>query len=261
MEVGPREVYEKQFQDAWRGYNQEEVDDFLDRVAESLDATLRENADLAERVRALEESVSTAREAEEMLRTTLVTAQQAAEEAMSKARAKAEQLVAEAQQLVDEAQERSRASADEAQERVSSLEADLRRRAREAERDQEQRHRELEQSIERLTAFESELKQKLADFLDRQREALASLSESVPAGVPASSRGQLEGATRDLRRMWSSLATRQVRPPRERPRSKMSLRILGFPTSSRAETRPWSRSTSISGAVFARCSIATRNKP
>ncbi len=193
MEVGPREVYEKQFQDAWRGYNQEEVDDFLDRVAESLDATLRENADLAERVRALEESVSTAREAEEMLRTTLVTAQQAAEEAMSKARAKAEQLVAEAQQLVDEAQERSRASADEAQERVSSLEADLRRRAREAERDQEQRHRELEQSIERLTAFESELKQKLADFLDRQREALASLSESVPAGVPASSRGQLEG--------------------------------------------------------------------
>ena len=186
MEVGPREVYEKQFQDAWRGYNQEEVDDFLDRVAESLDATLRENADLAERVRALEESVSTAREAEEMLRTTLVTAQQAAEEAMSKARAKAEQLVAEAQQLVDEAEERSRTAADEVQERVSSLEADLRRRAREAERDQEQRQRELEQSIERLTVFESELKQKLADFLDRQRQALASLSGSVPA----SSQGQ-----------------------------------------------------------------------
>ncbi len=189
MEVGPREVYEKQFQDAWRGYNQEEVDDFLDRVAEALDSTHRENADLAERVRALEESVSTAREAEEMLRTTLVTAQQAAEEAMSKARAKADQLVAEAQQLVDEAEERLRASADEAQERRSSLEADLRRRAREAERDQEQRQRELEQSIERLAAFESELKRKLQDFFDRQQQALTSLAS---ASAPSQGQGQAD---------------------------------------------------------------------
>ena len=181
MDVGPREVYEKQFSDAWRGYNQEEVDDFLDKVAEALDATMRENADLAERVRTLEDSVATAREAEEMLRTTLATAQQAAEEAMAKAKSKAEQLVADAQQLVTEAEERSRRSEEEAQERISSLEADLRRRAREAERDQEKRKQDLEASIERLTTFEAELKQRLAEFLGRQQQTLESLSGPPPS--------------------------------------------------------------------------------
>lgn len=169
MEVGAQDVYEKQFNDAWRGYNQEEVDDFLDKVAEALDLTQRENADLAERVRTLEESVSTAREAEEMLRKTLATAQQAAEEAMAKAKSKAEN-------LVTEAEEQSRAATHEAHERVASLEADLRRRAREAEREQERRTHELQESIARLQAFEADLKHKLKDFLERQQDALQLLT-------------------------------------------------------------------------------------
>ena len=37
MDVSARNIHEKQFHDAWRGYSQEEVDDFLDRVAETLD--------------------------------------------------------------------------------------------------------------------------------------------------------------------------------------------------------------------------------
>jgi cell division initiation protein len=50
MELGAKEIKEKQFRDAWRGYNQDDVDDFLDRVAEAMDALQREIAALRERL-------------------------------------------------------------------------------------------------------------------------------------------------------------------------------------------------------------------
>jgi cell division initiation protein len=197
MEVGPRDVYEKQFNDAWRGYDQEEVDDFLDKVAEALDETQRENADLTERVRTLEESVATAREAEEMLRTTLATAQQAAEEAMAKAKSKADQ-------LIGEAEERARASTDEAHERVASLESDLKRKARESERHLEQRTRELGDSIARLEAREGELKRKLKEFLEREQvalEALADHAAAPPGGAPEPHEASVEQSREAPRRV------------------------------------------------------------
>src|SRR5918997_4154202 len=98
MELSARDIHEKQFHDAWRGYNQEEVDDFLDRVAEVVDVMRRENVAFHNRVRELEQALTTSRETEEMLKKTLVSAQQAAEEAIAKAKEKASALLADAQE-------------------------------------------------------------------------------------------------------------------------------------------------------------------
>lgn len=54
MDLTPRSIQEKQFHDQWRGYNQAEVDDFLDRVAETLDRVQRENQDLRDRIQELD---------------------------------------------------------------------------------------------------------------------------------------------------------------------------------------------------------------
>ena len=161
MDLTARDVQEKQFHDAWRGYNQEEVDDFLDRVAEALDRVGRENMSLRQRVGELDQAVSASRNTEEMLKKTLVTAQRAAEEAIATAKAKAEQ-------LINEAEERSRRASDEAS-----------RRNAEAERDHANKRRELEDSLSRLKAFEGELKLRLKTFLDQQQRALDQL-ESRP---------------------------------------------------------------------------------
>src|SRR5688500_16161061 len=126
MEIGPQDIHEKQFHDAWRGYNQEEVDDFLDRVAEALDRLHRENSSLQTRIEELDQAVAASRNTEEMLKKTLVTAQRAAEEAISTAKLKA-------QDLVSEAEERSRRAAEEAT-----------RRTAEAEKQHEVRKRDLE---------------------------------------------------------------------------------------------------------------------
>jgi cell division initiation protein len=173
MELSARDIHEKQFHDAWRGYNQEEVDDFLDRTAEVLDRVQRENHSIQTRIRELEQAVATSREAEEMLKKTLVTAQQAAEEAIAKAKAKAEQLVGEAEQ-------RAKRSNDEARERITSAENEARRKALDAEREHATRKRELDTSIERLRAFETELKQRLRTFLEQQIRGLDTLTEREP---------------------------------------------------------------------------------
>jgi cell division initiation protein len=173
MDLSARDVNEKQFHDAWRGYNQEEVDDFLDRVAETIDHLRRENDDLRARVRELDQAVAGSRDTEEMLKKTLVTAQHAAEEAVATAKARAEELIAEAD-------ERVRSADQEINERVSAAEADSRRKILEAERDLTRRRRELDERVSGLTRFESELKYRLKTFLEQQLGALDTLTEQEP---------------------------------------------------------------------------------
>lgn len=176
MDLSARHIHDKQFHDAWRGYNQEEVDDFLDRVAETLDRVQRENLSLHQRMRELEQTVATSRQTEEMLKKTLVTAQQAAEEAIGKAKAKAEQ-------LIGEAEERAHRASEEARSRASQAEADMRRRSTEQERDFATRKREIDSAIERLRSYEQDLKTRLKSFLEQQLRALQTLPEQSPPKV------------------------------------------------------------------------------
>lgn len=214
MDLTARDVHEKQFHDAWRGYNQEEVDDFLDRIAEVLDRIQRENSALHNRLKELEQAVATSREAEEMLKKTLVTAQQAAEEAIAKAKAKAEQLVTDAEERTkksrDEARERVATAEAEARRKTLEAEAEIRRRQAEAEREHNNRKRELDTTIERLQAFETELKQKLRTFLDQQKSALDSLNETQRPKAASQSSDKRETTPRPTAGSWTRdpLATR-----------------------------------------------------
>jgi cell division initiation protein len=177
MDVTARTINEKQFHDAWRGYSQEEVDDFLDRVAETLDRVQRENVALQKRIRELDQAVATSRDTEEMLKKTLVSAQKASEEAIASAKAKAEQLISEAEQRVNRANE-------EARTRMSTLEDEVRRKTIDADREHAVQKRELDASIDRLRVFETELKQRLKAFLDQQMKSLEVLFEDRPKTTP-----------------------------------------------------------------------------
>jgi cell division initiation protein len=176
MDVSARNIHEKQFHDAWRGYNQEEVDDFLDRVAETVDRLQRENVSLQNRIRELDQAVSTSRDTEEMLKKTLVTAQRASEEAIASAKAKAEQLINDAEQRVNKANE-------EARTRMSSLEDEVRRKSLDADRDHAVKKRDLDASIDRLRTYESELKQRLKTFMEQQLKSFEALVDDRPRVV------------------------------------------------------------------------------
>ncbi|MDQ3784131.1 MAG: DivIVA domain-containing protein [Actinomycetota bacterium] len=185
MDLTAQEIQDKQFHDAWRGYRQEEVDDFLDQISEALDRALRENAALKERNHDLGQAVATARDTEEMLKKTLVSAQRAAEEAIASAQAKADVIVAEAE-------EQARRLGSEADERKRIADAEIQSSMDEADKATEQKRRELDGTIKRLEAYEGELKLRLKTFLEQQLEALEVLAErkvtrggAVPAPTQA----------------------------------------------------------------------------
>lgn len=181
MDLSARDIHDKQFHDAWRGYNQEEVDDFLDRIASSLDRLQRENRALQTRINELDQAVAASRDTEEMLKKTLVTAQRAAEEAIATAKAKADQLVGEAE------------------EKARSARAEAERKTAELEQQHAQRRRDLDLEIDRLRSFESELKQKLKTFLEQQQRALEGLSTPEPPRVRPPSNRPVAQASEHLR--------------------------------------------------------------
>jgi cell division initiation protein len=186
MSVTSREINEKQFHDAWRGYNQEEVDDFLDKIAETLDQLERENTALQERLRELDQTVEASRSTEEMLKKTLVTAQKAAEEAIATAKQKAERLVSEAEERAqrarEELRERVATAEEEVRMRTAKAEEEARTRAARLEQEQEARRQEMQAAVDRLQEFETEIKGRLRAFLDQQVKALDALDERGEAG-------------------------------------------------------------------------------
>ena len=57
MAITVPEIIDKQFTTKFRGYNQEEVDEFLDIIVDGYEELVHENRELAARVKELEEMV------------------------------------------------------------------------------------------------------------------------------------------------------------------------------------------------------------
>jgi cell division initiation protein len=78
------------------GYNRATVEQLIEEVAQSFEATWRERGELADKVEALEKQVTELRGREHLLTQTLVAAEQAASDVREKARREAETIVQEA---------------------------------------------------------------------------------------------------------------------------------------------------------------------
>ncbi|HXF57632.1 MAG TPA: DivIVA domain-containing protein [Actinomycetota bacterium] len=91
----PQDVQEKRFHLAFRGYNEREVDEFLDLVTEELARLHAENRRLRDELRALRAAGGRAREP--VADATLARAQEEAARIVAQARAQARQVLAEAQ--------------------------------------------------------------------------------------------------------------------------------------------------------------------
>jgi len=102
MKLTPLDIHHKEFRNSLRGYNPEEVDDFLDEVADEFERLFKENIDLSEKNDAAEERLRNYAELEQTLQKTLVSAQTSAEEIVGRARAEADRLVKDAETKAQE---------------------------------------------------------------------------------------------------------------------------------------------------------------
>ena len=85
MRITPLDIRQQQFAvRMFRGFDRQQVDAFLDDVAEDYEQLVKENALLKEQLAALEERTRGIEEREKMLQETLVTTQRLAEEMKEK---------------------------------------------------------------------------------------------------------------------------------------------------------------------------------
>ncbi len=93
MKITSMEITNKEFKKAMRGYNQEEVDEFLDKIAEDYEALYKENSTLKEKVAAIDERLEHYNKMESTIQNTLLLAQNAAEQARGNAQKEAELII------------------------------------------------------------------------------------------------------------------------------------------------------------------------
>jgi len=90
MKLTPLDIHHKEFHRAIRGYNEEEVDKFLDEVAEEFERVFKENIELKEQVEKFKQELDGYQGMERTLQNTLLTAQKSAEDVAVHARKEAE---------------------------------------------------------------------------------------------------------------------------------------------------------------------------
>jgi cell division initiation protein len=97
MPLTPVEIRHQQLRKAFpRGYRRADVDRLLNEIADSFEDVWRERADLADRLDELEADAAKHRELETLLRSTLVSAERAAQEMKAQARRESDLIVQEA---------------------------------------------------------------------------------------------------------------------------------------------------------------------
>ena len=94
MRITPMDIRQQQFTvRMFRGFDVQEVDTFLEDVADDYEAMLKENTLLKEHLQALEERTRGLEQRERMLQETLVTTQRLIEEMKDKARREAQLVI------------------------------------------------------------------------------------------------------------------------------------------------------------------------
>ena len=112
MSLTPLDIHNKEFGRTFRGYKEDEVDEFLDEVVKELEGYIRENIRLKDELEKFQANVDQYRKMENTLNSTLIVAQETAEEVKSAAHREAELIVRESEEkavkILAEARERAK---------------------------------------------------------------------------------------------------------------------------------------------------------
>lgn len=101
MPLSPLDIHNKEFTRSWRGYDEDEVNNFLDQIIKDYEMTIREKDNLQEKVEQLNEKVGHFTDIETTLNKSIVVAQETAEEVKGSASKEAKLIVKEAEKNAD----------------------------------------------------------------------------------------------------------------------------------------------------------------
>ena len=97
MRITPMDIEQQEFTRSFRGYNEEEVDDFLDKIVKDYEELINENVRLNEEIEKMQEKLKEFSEIEETLRSALLNAQKSAEEMKGRVEEEAKVIIEKAE--------------------------------------------------------------------------------------------------------------------------------------------------------------------
>jgi cell division initiation protein len=100
--ITPNEITNKEFKKIFRGYDMDEVDEFLEQIVEDYEKVYKENLTLKEKVNTLNEKIEHYGNIESTLQNTLVLAQTAADQAKENSKRETELIIKNAQDSASE---------------------------------------------------------------------------------------------------------------------------------------------------------------
>jgi cell division initiation protein len=107
LRITAMDITNKEFKKVIRGYSPEEVDEFLDKIAEDYEALYKENSSMKEKMSTLSEKIEHYAKMETTIQNTLLLAQNAAEQSKQSAQKEADIIVKSAnesaQRIMDKA--------------------------------------------------------------------------------------------------------------------------------------------------------------
>jgi cell division initiation protein len=101
MPLTPLDIHNKEFKRGFRGYDEDQVNEFLDQVIKDYEALIRENKELQNQVQTTQERLNHFATIEETLSKTLIVAQETAEEVKMNAKKEAQLVLKEAEKNAD----------------------------------------------------------------------------------------------------------------------------------------------------------------
>ncbi|MFS0839547.1 DivIVA domain-containing protein [Paenibacillus sp. UNC499MF] len=101
MPLTPLDIHNKEFARSFRGYDEDDVNEFLDQVIKDYEAVIRENKELQNQILALQERLDHFSNIEETLSKTIIVAQEAADDVKNNAKKEAQLVLKEAEKNAD----------------------------------------------------------------------------------------------------------------------------------------------------------------
>ena len=154
MKISAVDIHKKEFAHGMRGYREDEVDAFLDQIAVEVDAADKHIKELESKLAAVESRESNFEAERNTINNTLLTAQKAADDMLTKARAECERMLSSAQS--------------DAVARMS----DAHRQAQEFIEESKRKHQQLVGNIARLKGEEEKFHNAYLTQLDQFFDAL-----------------------------------------------------------------------------------------
>ncbi|MDF1577111.1 MAG: DivIVA domain-containing protein [Desulfurivibrionaceae bacterium] len=186
MTISPQDIQAKQFHTRMRGFDMDEVDKFLEKIAEEFLVVTLENKQLLDKIATMEKELANYRNKEQAFQSAILAAQRISDEMQAKSRREADEIVTTARETAGELEERVQREVDEILETSRREASELKENAEsEAQRileNSKREHRELTANINRLIEIKDRI---LADLRQLLNNYLEHIDQSVPTGLNA----------------------------------------------------------------------------